>query len=170
MNDPSSIPPGIKVDDGLLCLCGIASFFRIATDSDFLTRELSLFDRKATEEDLIRAARLVGLKARVINDVTLERLSRIPLPAIVKAKDGGFSVFIGRTDTFGAMAAFITTSAERRPRSGRSTGHAGMKTPPVGKDREFLPAALEILETPSLVRTSFILIICAFFAIALVWA
>jgi hypothetical protein len=49
MNNPSSIPPPAStLDEGLLCLCGVASFFRIATDSDFLTRELSLFGRKAT--------------------------------------------------------------------------------------------------------------------------
>jgi hemolysin D len=41
----------------------------------------------------------------------------------------------------------------------------------VGNDREFLPAALEILETPpSPIRMSLIVVICAFFFIALAWA
>ena len=40
-----------------------------------------------------------------------------------------------------------------------------------GRDREFLPAALEILETPpSPIRLGLIAIICAFFAVALVWS
>src|SRR5476649_2752084 len=40
-----------------------------------------------------------------------------------------------------------------------------------GRDLEFLPAALEILETPaSPASTAFILTICAFFAAAIVWS
>ncbi len=83
-------------DTGLLSLCGIASFYRIATDHDRLRRELSLFDRMAAPEDLLRAARLVGLKARVVGKVSAERLMRIPLPAIVRSDDGSFRIFVAR--------------------------------------------------------------------------
>ena len=48
--------------------------------------------------------------------------------------------------------------------------HPGLKTTG-GDDREFLPAALEILETPpSPVRTGLLVIICAFVVVALGWA
>ena len=41
----------------------------------------------------------------------------------------------------------------------------------VRRDQEFLPAALEILETPPApLQTVFLLVICAFFATALLWA
>jgi len=40
-----------------------------------------------------------------------------------------------------------------------------------GRDREFLPAALEILESPPPpAPVAFMMAICAFFALALVWA
>ena len=87
------------LDTGLLSLCGIASFFRIATDQNQLRRELSLLDRVAAPEDLLRAARLVGLKARVVGKVTADRLARIPLPAIVQTNSGGFCVFVARGET-----------------------------------------------------------------------
>lgn len=48
---------------------------------------------------------------------------------------------------------------------------AGLKTRPHPEDLEFLPADLEILETPpSPVRMALILIICAFVAVALIWS
>ena len=90
---------GDRLDTGLLSLCGIASFFRIATDANRLKRELALHEREATAEDLIRASRLIGLKARVVREVTPERLSRVPLPAIVRSNQGHFCVFIARGDT-----------------------------------------------------------------------
>lgn len=49
----------------------------------------------------------------------------------------------------------------------------GSRTPPEisGRDREFLPAALEILETPPPpLPTAFMLTICAFAAVALIWS
>ena len=88
-----------RFDSGLLSLCGVASYFRIATDPNHLRRELSLFDRVATPEDVLRAARLVGLKARVVGKVTADRLARIPLPAIVQIKGGDFCVFVARDET-----------------------------------------------------------------------
>src|SRR6266568_2608722 len=43
--------------------------------------------------------------------------------------------------------------------------------PVTGRDREFLPAALEILETPPApMRIALMLTICAFFAVALFWS
>ena len=43
--------------------------------------------------------------------------------------------------------------------------------PPPTQDREFLPAALEIIETPpSVISVSFIWLICAMFAAAIGWS
>jgi ATP-binding cassette, subfamily B, bacterial HlyB/CyaB len=46
----------------------------------------------AGAEDLVRAARLLELKARIIGGVTPKRLGAIPYPAILELKDGGFAV------------------------------------------------------------------------------
>ena len=56
----------------------------------------------------------------------------------------------------------------RQPPGGRNAAQAARMR---ADDREFLPAALEIYETPpSPVAVSFIWIICALFAAALAWA
>ena len=96
----STVPqdPQSELDTGLYAICGIASFFRIAADPDYLRRELTLFDRATMPDDLVRAARLIGLKARVVEDVTAARLLRLPLPAIVQTNDKSFSVFVARSD------------------------------------------------------------------------
>ena len=84
------------VDGGLRALCGIAAYYRIGVDPVQLARELALFDRKADEADLIRAARIVGLKARLVTGVRAERLAKLPTPAIVRVKSGAVLVLGGR--------------------------------------------------------------------------
>src|SRR2546423_11576886 len=55
--------------------------------------------------------------------------------------------------------------------SARARSPALRLVPPQTQDREFLPAALEILETPaSVVSVSFIWLICAIFATAIGWS
>ncbi|SEC97416.1 ATP-binding cassette, subfamily B, HlyB/CyaB [Rhizobiales bacterium GAS191] len=98
MNVIPGRPAAEYFDTGLLALCGIASFFRIASDPGHLKRELALLDREAAPEDLVRAARIVGLKARVIGNINAERLRSMPLPAIVQMNDGHFAVFVARSD------------------------------------------------------------------------
>ena len=77
-------------------LCGIAAYYRIGADPVQLARELALGARQADEGDLIRAAGLVGLKARLVAKVTAERLATLPTPAIVRMTSGAFMVFGGR--------------------------------------------------------------------------
>src|SRR6516164_5290836 len=84
MNTVPGRPTAERFDTGLLALCGIASFFRIASDPGHLKRELALLDREAGPDDLVRAAKILGLKARVIGNITPERLRTMPLPAIVE--------------------------------------------------------------------------------------
>ena len=97
MNDrvePSVI--AAPVDTGLRAICGIAGYYRIAADPHQLERELALTGRLSNEDDLVRAARLLGLKARVVRGIGWKRLTRIPLPAILRLSDGSFTVLIAR--------------------------------------------------------------------------
>ena len=99
MNAVSEQPAAEKLDTGILSICGIASYFRIASDPGHIRRELVLLDRDASPNDLTRAAKLIGLKARVVSVSKAERLRRAPLPAIVEMSDGKFAVLIARSDS-----------------------------------------------------------------------
>src|SRR6516164_1014275 len=90
---PESATP---VDAGLRALCAIAAYYRIGADPARLQRELALGARQAEELDLIRAARLIGMRARLATGASAERMGRMPTPAIVRLKSGGICVFAGR--------------------------------------------------------------------------
>src|ERR1700686_3946595 len=57
------LPP--RADSGLLSLPPIASHYRIAADPFQLSHDLGLGSRAATSEDIVRAAKRVGLKSRL---------------------------------------------------------------------------------------------------------
>ena len=86
----------IVIDSGLHALCGIAAFFRIPADPISLSRELALSELAGPDE-IVRAAMVAGLKARVLRGPGLKRLAGAPVPAIVRLRDGGFAVLGGRT-------------------------------------------------------------------------
>ena len=97
MNDNvHSEPNAVPVDAGLRALCGIAAYYRVAADPVHLSRELALQDRTANENDLVRAAMLIGLKAKLLVKVTAKRLATLPTPAIVRVKNGAFQVLGGK--------------------------------------------------------------------------
>lgn len=80
---------------GLPALCGIAAYFRIAADPVYLHRELALTKEEAKPEDILRAARLVGLKARLVDKLKPARLSTLPTPCILRLTSGAYVVFGG---------------------------------------------------------------------------
>ena len=96
METAPPVSEATPLDAGLRALCGIAAYYRIGADPVQLARELALRDREADESDLIRAARMVGLKARLVGKVTAERLATLPAPAIVRMTSGALMVFGGR--------------------------------------------------------------------------
>jgi subfamily B ATP-binding cassette protein HlyB/CyaB len=87
------------LDSGLRALSGIAGYYRIAIDPAQLERELALTQRAAEAEDIVRAATMIGLRARIIRKIDPSRLSKIPVPAIVRMRGGTFVVFGGKSAT-----------------------------------------------------------------------
>ncbi|MBX5192415.1 type I secretion system permease/ATPase [Rhizobium sp. NZLR3b] len=83
------------LDSGLRALCGIAGFYRIAADPAQLQHDLALKGRTSQAADIQRAAKIIGLKARVVENVTEQRLRVMPVPAIVKVRSGSFQVLGG---------------------------------------------------------------------------
>ena len=85
------------IDGGLLSLAMIAAHYRIASDPAQMAHDLGLGARAAEPEDVVRAARRIGLKARVLRGQTEKRLRSAPLPAILRMRDGSFAILTHRS-------------------------------------------------------------------------
>src|SRR5689334_7962998 len=99
-------------DTGLGCLCLIARHFRIAADPEELARRYLASSSAALPEDIVRIARRIGLKSRMVK-TQWERLGRTPLPAIFEDHDGSFFV----ASRFLDDKLVVHRAGERRPRA-----------------------------------------------------
>jgi subfamily B ATP-binding cassette protein HlyB/CyaB len=79
------------VDTGLLGLCLIARHFGVPADPGELARRYLSRSSRASAEDLVRVARKIGLRARIVA-TKWNRLAKTPVPAIVENKDRTFLV------------------------------------------------------------------------------
>jgi subfamily B ATP-binding cassette protein HlyB/CyaB len=82
---------GLISDTGVEGLCLIARFLGIAAEPGEVARQCVSPGAAASKEDLVRAARRMGLKARIVAS-QWGRLEKTPLPALVCLKDGAFLV------------------------------------------------------------------------------
>ena len=92
---PAAEMPKPILPSGLIALTGIAAYFRIAADPTYLKRELALSDDECRPDDILRAAKIVGLRARKIQKISAKRLSSLPTPCILKLKSGAYVVYGG---------------------------------------------------------------------------
>ena len=81
-------------DAGLAALVLIARFHNIATDANQLRHAAGIKSAAFDERELLLAARSLGLKARKVN-VSAERLSRTPFPALALDKRGRHFIVAG---------------------------------------------------------------------------
>ena len=65
-----------SVHSGLRALCAIGGYYRIAADAAHLARELAIVDDEASQRDILRAAKLIGLKAQVVKRPSRRRRGR----------------------------------------------------------------------------------------------
>jgi ATP-binding cassette, subfamily B, bacterial HlyB/CyaB len=84
------LPP--RPDAGLHSLATIASHYRIAAEPLQLAHDLGLGARLAGSEELVRAANRIGLKSRILKGQNVDRLASIPMPAILRMKDGAYRI------------------------------------------------------------------------------
>ena len=82
-----------NLNGGLLALAQVAIFHGVQTTPRQLAHELALGNQPVGAEDLARAAKLIGLKARIVRDPTAKRLRGIPVPALIKLRDGQWAIF-----------------------------------------------------------------------------
>jgi len=80
-----------QVDTGLACLIMMARFFRTAAEPEQVRHDLGIQGRPFGVDDLLRAAKRLGFKARRVQSRT-ERLEKVQLPAIAELGDGGFCI------------------------------------------------------------------------------
>ena len=82
-------------DVGLHALCGIAAYYRIVATPVQIRRELALRGQEAGPDDLVRAAQLIGLKARIISPLEKGRLAALPAPSILRMRSRAYEVYGG---------------------------------------------------------------------------
>ena len=85
-------------DSGLVALVLIAAHFQIAAQPAQLRHELGLGAAPASAEDLSRAGRRLGLKARAMMRQRPKRLETVPLPCIMEVGPRQFSILVARLD------------------------------------------------------------------------
>ena len=84
-----------NIDSALASLVGIATHFSIPTDMKQLERAY-ITDASAVDTiTLLGAAKDIGLKARLFKDISYERFSKMPMPAIARLKNDRFVLIRG---------------------------------------------------------------------------
>jgi subfamily B ATP-binding cassette protein HlyB/CyaB len=79
------------LDSGATSLCLVARYLGIPADPDEIARQHVASGAYASKGDLLRAAKKLGLKTRLVSTNWL-RLQKTPLPAIACMRDGSFVV------------------------------------------------------------------------------
>jgi len=89
MNKPANQPEvNVLIDPTLICVCMVAGYYRVPADQAQLRHQLAL-NNPATSEDGVRAAYLLGLKARIIKLQNAKHIGALPYPAVMFLKEGG---------------------------------------------------------------------------------
>jgi subfamily B ATP-binding cassette protein HlyB/CyaB len=84
------------VDSGLACLALVVRFLGLPLNTEEVRHRLGRGNAPLAPGDLLRAARMCEVKARLIR-TSCERLARTPLPAIAELRDGSYTV-LGKAD------------------------------------------------------------------------
>lgn len=86
-----AVPAATPIDTGLACLVLLARYFELPADIQQLSHTFAPPGKVATELELLQAAKSLGLKARAVT-VSIDRIERLPLPAIASLGNGSFVV------------------------------------------------------------------------------
>ena len=100
-------------DTALPSLALVANFHKLACDVDQLRHEMGLGTKRCTAVDIVRASKLVKLKARRLLKQPTKALVGVPLPAMLEMKDGSFWIY-GRRHDDGKMRLVNAVTREVR--------------------------------------------------------
>jgi subfamily B ATP-binding cassette protein HlyB/CyaB len=84
---------GPRADGGLLALAVIARYHGVSTDLESLRQRFALGDESLPPSALLRAARSIGLRARMVT-ANWPRLSALPLPAVTLRSNGSYLIVV----------------------------------------------------------------------------
>ncbi len=112
----NSIQGTPAVDSGLSSLVLVARFLGLPADPGQLRHRFGRSDTALSAEDLVRAGRFLGLKVRRVAS-NLRRLSRTPLPAIARHRDGRYLVVAGVAEDSVLVHDPIASSPRSLPKS-----------------------------------------------------
>jgi subfamily B ATP-binding cassette protein HlyB/CyaB len=82
---------------GFQAVAVIARMYGVEVTALQIAHQMALGRTPPTGDDLVRAAQLIGLKARRIKNPSAGRLRGIPVPAIVRFHDGTWWIYKGET-------------------------------------------------------------------------
>ncbi len=94
----------------------LARFFGLAAESDQLKHQLCRAEELFGDAEILRAAKLLGLKARRVSS-DISRLGRIQLPVIARHKDGHYFVIGGIKEEGGQIKVLVQDPQEQRPQA-----------------------------------------------------
>ena len=104
------------IDSGLQSLALVAQFHQVAVDPSALQHRFGQAGAKCGIDELIRAAKSIGFRARRISVQALASVSKV-LPAIARGADGSYFVLAGiRESAAGDICCLVQNPAEHRPR------------------------------------------------------
>ena len=111
---PDSAAPQPIPDTGLICLVMLARLHGVAVEPDQIAHQYRA-GIQLTIPELLTAARAVQLHAKRLK-TKAERLARLPLPAILPLKDGGFSILAKIEEKDGDQNVLIHDPIAGRPK------------------------------------------------------
>ncbi len=92
-----------NVDTALACLVEIAAHFSLPAEMSQLERAYIVDENGVDTTTLLKAAKELGLKARLFPGVTIERLRRMPRPLVCRLQNGNFVVVQGLDEEKAAL-------------------------------------------------------------------
>lgn len=91
-------PKVLIVDPGMAALTIIAAQYRITADPYQLAHNAALGSRLSNCTDVVRAGKSLGLKVRLVTARSIQQLATVPLPAMLRYKDGHFVILVARPE------------------------------------------------------------------------
>lgn len=82
---------------GYQALASVAKTLGLQVTVGQIVHRMGQGRRSPEAEDLVRAAKLIGLKARLVRDPSGKKLRSVPVPALMKMKDGSWLNYHGET-------------------------------------------------------------------------